>query len=112
MAFGDTVANTVTQGDMPRFAWLGLDLDERERALAVVDACDSPEWKQLGRAILTGDHAAAVAVLARMGGVPSELAYVQLRAGGKYAREALTFYESANAPAYARRALSAVESSA
>ena len=111
MAFGTVVANTVTQGDMPRFAWLAVELGVQQDALTIVEACDSPTWARVGRAILTADYPTAIAMLDQMGLRP-DLAYTRLRAGGEHAREALRFYESVGAARYASQALAALESSA
>jgi hypothetical protein len=111
VAFGAALSNSLSQGDMARFAWLAVDLDKRQEALAIVDQCDVPDWADLGRAILTGEPAAALDSLDRMG-LRTDLAYTQLRLGGEHAREALRFYESVGATRFARAALAALETSA
>jgi len=110
-AFGDAVADTLSQGDMARLAWLAVDLDMQPEALAIVDQCSSPSWALVGRSIHTGDYATAVETLTRMDVLP-DVAYAQLRAGGDFVREALRFYESVGATRFARQALAALESSA
>jgi hypothetical protein len=111
MAFGDDVGNTLSQGYMPLFAWLAVDLDTRPAALAVVDHCESPDWALVGRSILTGEPAIAAEVLDRMG-EQSEAAYARLRSGGEQVRSALQFYETVGATRFARQALAALETSA
>jgi hypothetical protein len=111
MAFGDAAANTLSQGDMPRFAWLAVDLGFQQEALAVADACDSPSWARVGRAILTGELDVAIDLLDQMGMRPDR-AFTQLRAGGEHARDALRFYESVGATRYAQQALAVLENSA
>jgi class 3 adenylate cyclase/tetratricopeptide (TPR) repeat protein len=111
MAFGEVLSNTLSQGDMVDFAWLAVDLDRREEALAVVEQCESPDWALIGRAILTGDPGTAIEVLTRMGRATSA-AYTQLRAGGEHARAALRFYESVGATRFAQLASAALATTA
>jgi hypothetical protein len=98
------LSNTLSQGDMVDFAWLAVDLDRREEALAVVEQCESADWALIGRSILTGEPATAIEMLTRMGRATSA-AYTALRAGGDHGGAALRFYESVGATRFAQLAL-------
>jgi class 3 adenylate cyclase/tetratricopeptide (TPR) repeat protein len=111
MRLGDVLPNTLSQGDMPGFAWLAVDLDKRQEALEIIERCESPDWVSVGRSIVVGEPEAAVDVLKRLGRL-SDLAYTQLRAGGSHVRDALHFFESVGATRFAQQALDALEPSA
>jgi class 3 adenylate cyclase/tetratricopeptide (TPR) repeat protein len=111
MAYGEVLPTALIQGAMPQFAWLAVDLDVRQEALAVVEQCGSPNWTLVGRSILTGDSATAADALTRIG-TRSAAAETQLRGGSEQVREALGFYESVGATRFASQALAALETTA
>ena len=111
MAHRDTLPGTLSQGTLPEFAWLAVDLGEQQAALELVEQCASRIWVAAARPILIGDPQAAIEPLAGLGHLTG-VAYTQLRAGGDHVRDALRFYESVGATRLAQQALDALEPSA
>jgi tetratricopeptide (TPR) repeat protein len=98
-------------GGLPHFAWLGVDLDRRAEAEAVVKPSEAPRWKAAAAAILAGDALRAADLLGEIGHRPAE-AYARLRAGGEQVNVALDFYRSVGATRYIREAESQLAASA
>jgi hypothetical protein len=112
LALGDRLAASLNiDAAMPAFAWLAVDLGRSADAEQVVDACRSRRWAEVGKAILTGDAAAAADLLGEIGHRPAE-AYARLRAGGHQLNQALAFYRSVGATRYIREAVSQLATSA